>query len=366
MPRHSTFTLLAAGLAAFLAAANSSAFAASSYTVKNLISDIPNPTGSTDPNLIVDPNLVDPWGIAISATSPFWISNAGTGTATVYSWSATATPSITVSTTVVKVPDANGGAGRVTGQIANSTGGFALNPGQVPNFLFCTEDGTLSGWNRTTNPTNAVVKINNNGAAVYKGCAAAVTVNGPRLYAANFYSGGIDVFDSNWNPTSTGGGFIDPNLPAGLSPFNIQVFGKKLYVTYAMTSNGLRDIAGPGNGQVDVFDFDGNLLQTISSPVMNSPWGLEIAPEFFGDFSTALLVGNFGDGTINAFDALTGAYLGTMSDAKGIPITLEGLWGLQFGNGRSGGDAKTLYFTAGISGGSGRESHGLFGAITTP
>jgi uncharacterized protein (TIGR03118 family) len=341
--------------------ASQTCFGASSYTVHPLVSDIPNPTGTAaDANVIVDPNLIDPWGIAISASSPFWISDAGTGKATVYS--ATSNPAFTPSATVVNVPSASGGAARVTGQIANGTGGFAVGTGLVPNFIFCTEDGTLSGWNRTNDPNNAKVMVNNNGNAVYKGCTAMVTPNGPQLYAANFSAGTVDVFDTNWKPV-TSGGFTDPSLPPGLNPFNVQVFGSRVFVTYALLGpDGVHDQAGAGNGQVDIYDWQGNLLTSLTDQSLNSPWGLEIAPEFFGDYSFTLLVGNFGDGTINAFDILSGQHVGTLSDSTGKPITLPGLWGLQFGNGGGGGNAKALYFAAGI----GNEQHGLFGSITTP
>jgi len=356
------------------------AFAASPYTVHPLISDVPD---ANNPNLIIEPSIVDPWGIAISASSPFWISNAGTGLATVYSYNATVSSSCgpnlaalpaapcayTVSpTTRTNVPSGSGGAGRVTGQIAGAGLNFAANSaGPFPSFLFCTEDGTISVRVAPNNNNDALITVNNSGNAVYKGCAAAVTPAGSRFYAANFKAGTIDVFDTSWNPVTTGGGFVDPNLPAGMNPFNVWVLGQKVYVTYAVLgSDGVSDAPGRGNGVVDVYDYDGNLLMSISDPSLNSPWGLEIAPEFFGDYSFALLVGNFGDGKINAFDTQTGAYLGTLADASGKPIALEGLWGLQFGNGKSGGDAKTLYFTAGISGGANKEAHGLFGGITTP
>jgi uncharacterized protein (TIGR03118 family) len=352
-------------LAGFIAAAHIT-FAASTYTVHNIISDIPNPNGTADPNVQVDPNLVDPWGIAISASSPFWVSAAGTGLATIYSWSA-ATGAYTINNTATtKVPSASGGPGRVTGQIAGLGAGTFVMGGSAPSFLFCTEDGTIS-VRVAPNTTVGTITVNNNGSAVYKGCAAAVTPAGPQFYAANFLAGTIDVFDTNWKPVTPSGGFVDPNLPAGLSPFNVWILGNKVYVAYAMLGpDGVSDVPGRGNGQVNVFDFSGDLLTTISDQSMNSPWGLAIAPEFFGDFSFALLVGNFGDGHINAFDTLTGAYLGTLSDSTGKPLVLEGLWGLQFGNGKSGGDAKTLYFAAGISGGAHKESHGLFGGITTP
>ena len=354
------------------------ASAATPYLVHPLISDVPDPN---NPNLIIDPNAVDPWGIAISASSPFWISNAGTGTATVYSYNATstcagATPNLGTlpgnpcaytinSAATTNVPNASGGPGRVTGQIAGTGLNFAANPaGPFPSFLFCTEDGTISVRVAPNNNTNALITVNNSGSAVYKGCAAAVTPNGSRFYAANFKAGTIDVFDTSWNAVDTAGGFTDPNLPGGMNPFNVWVIGNKVYVAYAMLGpDGVSDVPGRGNGVVDAYDFSGNLLLSISDQSLNSPWGMAIAPEFFGDYSFALLVGNFGDGRINAFDAMNGAYLGTLSDASGKPIVLEGLWGLQFGNGRSGGDAKSLYFGAGISGGAKKESHGLFGSI---
>ena len=362
---------------------------ASTFAMTQLVSDTANPLNLATPptpcpNAIgtanpvnclqfPDPNLIDGWGIAISASSPFWNSNAGTGIATVYSYSGSVNPAtLTVTATAVKVPSASGGAGRVTGQIAAGSLGAVFNISgskQSSSFMFCTEDGTISA-RIGSSPNNAIVTVNNNGKAVYKGCTAVLTPNGPRFYAANFSAGTVDVFDADWNPVTTGGGFTDPNLPAGLSPFNVQAYptqagtvapSQKIYVTYAMLGpDGVHDQAGRGNGQVDVFDSDGNLLQTFSDPSMNSPWGVEIAPEFWGDYSFALLVGNFGDGRINAFDCVTGAYLGSLNDSTGKPIAIPGLWGLQFGNGRSGGDAKTLYFLAGPGG----EQHGLFGSIT--
>jgi uncharacterized protein (TIGR03118 family) len=333
-------------------------FGASSYRVLNISSDIPTPPGTNDANFFVDADLVDPWGIALGASVPFWISNAGTGLATVYSY---ANNTIAKNANVrVTVPSASGGPGRVTGQIA----GAGLNFGAAapfPSFLFCTEDGTISVRVAPNNNNTALITVNNASTAIYKGCGAAVTPDGPRFYAANFKANTIDVFDTSWNPVP--GGFPNPN--DGLSPFNVQVLGNKVYVTYAkLAADGVSDEPGRGNGAVAVFDFAGNLLLNFTDSSMNSPWGVAIAPEFFGDFSFALLVGNFGDGRINAFDTMNGTYLGTLADATGRPISLEGLWGLQVGNGRNGGDAKTLYFAAGISGGTKKEAHGLFGAIT--
>ena len=192
--------------------------------------------------------------------------------------------------------------------------------------------------------------------AVYKGLALGNNGSGNFLYAANFSSGTIDVFDSNFSPTSLSGSFTDPNLPAGYAPFNIQNLGGSLYVTYAM-QNGA---SGLGQGYVNIFDLNGNFLRRlISQGPLNSPWGLALAPAKFGTYSNALLVANVGDGYINAFDPVTGNLLGTLTDRKGNPIIIEGLRGLIFGNGGNGGDPNKLYFTAGLGG----AQHGLFGSL---
>jgi uncharacterized protein (TIGR03118 family) len=241
-------------------------------------------------------------------------------------------------------------------------------PVRLRFFLFATEDGTISGWNPDTDPANAILLVDNSAAgAQYTGLAVANTDSGPMLYATNFRAGTIDVFDATLAPVAAAGGFADPTLPVGFAAFNIQRIGRKLYVTYAMQDGqGQEGIAGPGNGFVDVFDFNGNLLaRLISNGKLNSPWGVALAPENFGDFSHALLVGNFGDGAINAYDACSGDYLGTLSDADGQAISIPGLWALRFGNGHNGGDASTLYFTAGIPGSGAVEDHGLLGSIQT-
>lgn len=208
--------------------------------------------------------------------------------------------------------------------------------------------------------------VDNSGAgAVYKGLALAATSSGSFLFAANFNAGTIDVFDSNFNPVAATGGFNDPNLPPGFAPFNIQRLARRLYVTYAMQDGDKHDdVRGPGNGFVDVFDFNGNLLQRlISNGRLNSPWGLALSPNNFGDFSNALLVANFGDGTISAFDSCSGDYLGTLQDSSGNAISIPGLWGLMFGGGKQGTDPNALIFTAGIPGGGNIEDHGLLGTI---
>jgi uncharacterized protein (TIGR03437 family) len=212
--------------------------------------------------------------------------------------------------------------------------------------------------------------------AVYKGLAIGTSAGGPTLYAANFRSGGIDVFNSNWAPTTLAGNFSDPGILPGYAPFNIWNLNNNLYVTYAkQDANKFLDVAGPGNGYVSVFDLNGNLLTHFADdhsiaglfrgPVLNSPWGVTIAPAGWGAFGGAVLVGNFGDGRINAFDSKTGNFLGTLKDASANPISIAGLWAIAFGNGGNGGDVNTLYFLAGVPNGS-TTPRGVLGSIAPP
>ncbi len=344
----------AAGLFTLLIAPLS---AADTYLVHNLVADLP---GAADR---VDKNLVNPWGIGFSATSPFWIGNNHSGTSTIYDGSGAAIP------LVVNVPAAGGGqrTGNVTGVVFNDSQSFPAAPGKPSTFLFCTEDGTISGWNSAVDQTHATILIDNSASgAVYKGCTLAGPAAAPILYAANFRSGAIDAWGGDLKPLAARA-FQDTQIPAGFAPFNIQSLNGKLHVTYAKQGQDKTDdLPGNGNGYVAVFDLDGQLLtHLISQGSLNSPWGLAIAPANFGNFSGALLVGNFGDGAIHAFDVNTGALLGALSDTFGKAIGISGLWALTFGNGGRGGDPATLYFTAGTAGTNGDpiESHGLFGSI---
>ena len=345
--------------ASFLSAVLASSLAgANSYLVHNLVSDLP---GMADH---VDPNLVNPWGNAFSSSSPFWLGNNHSGTSTLYDGTGTAIP------LVVKIPtpgDPNG-QGAPTGVIFNGTQAFAPPGGKVPTFMFCTEDGTIAGWYGGL--TTALILADRSSAnAIYKGCAIGGTAAAPWLYAADFHNGHIDVWGPDLKPISLGlNAFVDPVVPAGFAPFNILNLGGKLYVTYAKQDDDKEDdVAGVGNGYVAVFDMNGGALMStfISGSPLNSPWGLAMAPGTFGDFAGKLLVGNFGDGLIHAYDPSTGAFLGTLNDATGKPIAVQGLWSLLFGNGGRGGDPQTLYFAAGIPGPNGEslESHGLFGSI---
>ncbi len=331
--------------------------AANAFLVRNLVSDIPQLADQTDPN------LVGSWGISESATSPFWVSDAGTGFATVYGSSGNLIP------LVVAIPPAKSGSkGIPTGTVFNTTTGFEVAAGKPATFIFDTLDGTISGWNSQVDRANAVVKVNNSSAgAAYFGLAIGTVTSGTTqntfLYAANFHAGTVDVFDSTF-AAAMPGTFKDPMLPTGYAPFNVQNLGGKLYVAYAL-QNASQSFAmpGAGNGYVDVFDTSGVLLQRlISGGHLNAPWGLAIAPANFGDFANDLLVGNFGDGTINVFNPSTGAYVATLNDVIGAQIVVPNLWGLQVGNGGSGGDPHALYFTAGIPGPDGG-NHGLFGRL---
>ncbi|HLH00148.1 MAG TPA: TIGR03118 family protein [Bryobacteraceae bacterium] len=338
------FVLAVLAPAAFAPFAAAQAPTANAYVQHNLVSDIP---GMAD---VTDANLVDPWGLSISTTSPFWVSNAGKGVSTLYNGSGTITPLVV---TIASAP--NGPTpSKPTGQVFNSTSGFILANGNKASFIFDGLDGTITAWN---GGATAAVMVDNSASASYTGLAIGSNSSGPLLYAANFKTGKIDVFDGKFAPATVAGGFVDSAIPSGYGPFNIWNLGGKLYVTYAAQS------AGVGNGYVSVFDMDGNLIKhLVSQGPLNNPWGVAIAPSTFGAFAGALIVGNFGDGFINAFDLNTGKALGTLQDTNGKPIQIPGLWALVFGNGKSGGDTNMMYFTAGING----EKDGLLGSISPP
>lgn len=330
----------------------------SDYGQHNLVSDV---LGLAD-NL--DPNLANPWGIAFSPTGPFWVADNHTGVSTVYNGAGQPLPP--GSPLVVSIPNTPSGSppGSPTGIVFNATSGFKVG-GQKSLFIFAAEEGTISAWN---SGVNASLKVDNSASgAVYKGLALGGTAAGPMLYAANFNSGMIDVFDQTFAPVSLGAGaFTDPGMmDPNFAPFNVQNIGGQLYVTYAK-QNGAKhdDVAGPGNGYVDVFDMSGTFVKRlVTKGVLNSPWGLALAPASFGAFGNDLLIGNFGDGIINAFDPAAGTFLGRIEDGMGNPLVNQGLWGITFGNGGLAGDPGKLYFAAGIPGGGHLEDHGLFGSI---
>lgn len=335
--------------------------AINAYVETDLVSDLPGRAK------VMDPHLANPWGISFSPTSPFWIANNHSGTSTLYNGAGTPFPPPPNGPLVVTIPSPGGSmsVAAPTGTVFNGTGMFLLDVGKPALFLFDSEDGTISGWNPNVSPMMAVQKAAKWG-AIYKGLALATGANGPRLYATNFAAGTVDVYDTSFTEVTVPGGFKDNDLPMGYAPFGIQAFGDRLYVTYAMQDEAKTDdVAGPGHGFVNIFDTDGHKIRRlITMGQLNSPWGLAWAPRNFGQFSNALLVGNFGNGKINAYNPATGAFLGTLHRPDGSDFDVPGLWALAFGNGHNAGEPNQLYFTAGIPGPGGAvEDHGLFGSL---
>jgi uncharacterized protein (TIGR03118 family) len=333
--------------------ATATALAQSRYQQTNLVSDLPGLAAATDPN------LVNPWGLSLSTTSPWWVSDNGTGLSTLYN-GAGATQSL-----VVTVPPAAGQSGPATptGTVFNGTSDFNVGPSQPARFLFATEDGTISGWNPAANATSAILMVDNSGHAVYKGLALAQDNGANYLYAANFFTGTIDVFDKNFAPvTLSSTAFRNPWLPRGYAPFNVQAIGAKLYVTYAKPDAQKHDeVDGAGRGFVAAFTPHGKFVQILEwGPWLNAPWGIALAPATFGRFSGKLLVGQFGSGRIAVFEPGSGFFRGFLRTPKHGVLEIDGLWALTFGNGGGAGPIDTLYFTAGID----DEAHGLFGTIT--
>jgi uncharacterized protein (TIGR03118 family) len=341
----------------------------------NLASDLPGLAQ------LQDPTLKNAWGISLSPNGgAFWISSNGGGVSELY------------------LGDLNGNSisapfkvtipgGSPTGQVFNpnqpvmangNSTDFSVTDGTntaASVFIFASRTGAITGWNPTVGAPiqtpfgmlsgTAEVGFQARDGAIYDGLALGTVGAAHFLYAADFHNGKIDVIDGQFHKVALGangfGTFTDPNLPQGFAPFNIQNLGGKLYVTYAkQDATATRDVAGPGNGFIDVYDTGGHLLQRLASGgTLNSPWGLALAPSNFGTFSNDLLVGNFGDGTISAFNPATGAFLGQAQDANGNTVHIDGLWGLAFGNGVSSGPTNTLFFSAGINGG----RDGLFGSL---
>ena len=330
----------------------------SAYRQTNLISDTPGLSP------VLDPLMVNPWGITVRGTSPFWVANNGTSTTQLIRGGVGTDPIVlNPSLPTVTIPGL-----RPTGVVGNTTTDFQITPpgGGTPaaaNFIFDSLTGNITAWNGASGTTaQNVVSMPGH---VWTGLAIGVATGGNRLYAADFANNHIDVFNPTFTATTVPGGFIDATIPAGYAPFNIQNLGGSLYVTYAKVGAGGRDEEGVGNGYVRKFNTDGvrDLTFAINEGALNSPWGLAIAPASFGVFGAlgALLVGNFGQGnpSIHAYNPATGAFHGTLQNEDGQGIEIDELWALQFGNGGSGGDVNTLYFTAGI----GEEEHGLFGQL---
>jgi len=319
---------------------------ADTYSWTNLQSDIAGVAQH------VDPNLVNPWGMAVSSPGgTIWVSDNGTGVSTLYGQDGTAR------SLVVTIPTAkqNRGTANPTGVVRNTTASFKVTKdgNSAPAFfIFVSEDGSISGWNPTLDPTHAIIAVDNGtnrgvNSAVYKGATLGVANGHNFLYVTNFHIGKVETYDENFQQVNPNG-FSDPNLPAGYAPFGIRNFSGEIFVTYAkQDSKGHDDVAGPGFGFVNVFDTSGNFLRRlISNGNLNAPWGLALV-------EGNLWVGNFGDGLINNYNPSTGAFIETLMRANGTPLQFDGLWDLLP---QAGG----VFFTAGIA----DEEHGLFGIIT--
>lgn len=336
-------------------ALSSSGFAvqpvAHEYLQTNLVSDVPGVAAA------VDADLVNAWGLARSATSPWWVADNGTGKSTLYN-GAGAKQGLIVT---IPTPPADTPPSAPTGVVFNpASADFLVATGQPSRFIFCTENGTIAAW---SGGAAAVAKVPASGWAIYKGLAVGQAGGANYLYAANFLGGTVDIFDRTFTQVNFGpNAFKDWQLPDGYAPFNVQAIGDRLYVTYAKKdSEGIDEVAGHGNGFVDAYSFDGVLqLRLHHGFWMNAPWGVALAPADFGRFSGMLLVGQFGSGHIAAFDPQTGRFAGLVRGSPSRPLKIDGLWALSFGNGAGAGPLNTLYFTAGPD----EEVHGLFGTIT--
>jgi uncharacterized protein (TIGR03118 family) len=325
-----------------------------SYSVHNLVSDGFVPADHTDPD------LVNAWGIVFAPNAPVWVNDNGTGLSTLYDGNGVK------QALVVTIPPPTGGTppSLPTG-IVSSAAGFVVTKGALSGasrFIFASLRGTISGWAPNVNPTNAIIAVDRSSeGAIYTGLALAGNGTGNFLYAADFHNNRIDVFDSSFHLATLSGSFSDPRLPNGYAPFGIQNILGNLYVAYAkQDAAAQRDVPGPGFGFVDVFDANGHLIRRFASRGrLNAPWGVALAPADFGRFSNRLLVGNFGDGRINAFDLQNGEPEGRLRTADGRAITIDGLWGIAFGNGVLNQPTNTLFFAAGPA----EETHGLYGRI---
>jgi uncharacterized protein (TIGR03118 family) len=319
---------------------------ADTYSWTNFQSDIPGVAQH------VDPNLVNPWGMATpSSTGPIWVSDNGTGVSTLYARDGTANPLI------VEIPTAarNRGTANPTGVVFNSTSFFQVTKNGISGparFIFVSEDGSISGWNPTVDGTHAIIAVDNgtnNGvnSAVYKSVTLGMAGGHNFLYASNFHTGKVETYDENFHQV-TPNGFVDPNLPAGYAPFGIRSFNGEIFVTYAKQDHAKHDdVPGPGFGFVNVFDTSGNFLRRlVSNGNLNAPWGLALV-------DNELWVGNFGDGFIDVYDPMTGAFIEKLMRADGTFLQFDGLWDLLPGT-------DGVFFTAGIA----DEGHGLFGIIT--
>jgi uncharacterized protein (TIGR03118 family) len=347
------------GSSAYGGTGSSAPAPASAYSLSKLVSD-----GQVAASL-TDPNLVNAWGIVFAPNAPVWVANNGTQTSTIYNGIGQ------TQLAAVSIPAGSNGDADPTGIVYNGTTDFVVTEGAhsaAASFIFDGDGGTISGWAGSVDQQKAIVMYDDgSGGAVYKGLAIATDSTGTtRLYATDFHNSKVDVFDGTFAKTTTTGGFTDPTLPAGYAPFGIQTLTVQnqtlIYVSYAKQDSASHDeLVGAGLGLVDVYDAQGTLQTHLiaTGGALNAPWGIALAPAGFGTLSNELLIGNFGDGWINAYDPATGTYVGALSDATGTAIAIPGLWGIAFGNGVMSQPTTTLFFAAGPN----NTADGLYGRI---
>jgi uncharacterized protein (TIGR03118 family) len=309
----------------------------------------------------VDAKLINPWGVAFNPNAVVWLGDNGTGVSTLYDGNGVA------QSLVVKIPPAaiGDGLGHPTGLVYNGSEDFVVSKGGVSSpglFLFAGEDGSISGWAPSVDLTRAVKVVDRSAeGAVYKGLALGGNGTAHYIYATDFHNGEVDVFDAHFARVQRPGAFQDSAVPAHFAPFGIQNVNGDIVVTYAKQDGARHDnLDGAGLGMVDVFDANGKLMRRFATRgALNAPWGLALAPASFGQFGGAMLIGNFGDGAINAYDPVSGNFLGALKNPAGQPIHFDGLWGIAFGNGVAGQAANALYFAAGTN----DEADGAYGVI---
>jgi uncharacterized protein (TIGR03118 family) len=331
--------LILAGAAIFTSCSSSTPpVAATGFVVTPLTADTTG-YGTTT----IDTNLKNPWGVTFAPGGPIIIANNHSGTTTFYDTTGKLENTIAV-------PGVASAAGAPSGVAYNADQSSFIISGNGPSeYVYVGEDGILSGWSSASGKVAIAKQVG--ATANYKGDALGTSTSGLTLYAANFNTGKVDLYNSNFGATTSG---ADPSMPSGFAPFNVTIINNQLYVAYAMQKGDGDDLAGAGNGFIDIFSLDGVFQkELVMHGALNSPWGMTIAPDNFGDAKGKLLVGNFGDGKINIFDPSSGNYIGTLNDASGHAIVIDGLWSIVARNG-------IIYYTAGA----GDEAHGIFGKIT--
>lgn len=345
-----TLTVIATllGLIGFAAAPAAAAPPTNRYDETDVVSDLPGRAQLTDPK------VVNPWGLALSPTSPLWVANNGSGFATLYAGGANGSAVTKVGLEVA----ITGGA--PTGQVFNDTTSFVVtgpNGSGPARFLFDSESGNVTGWSPAAAPTTALVAVHSD-SAIYKGLALVKTSSGPRLVATDFHNAKVDVFDGSFHPVTDPTAFVDPSIPAGYAPFGVFTTGGFIYVSYAkQDADAEDDVAGHGFGFVDRYDLTGhNVHRVASHGNLNAPWGMAIAPASFGPYAGTLLVGNFGDGRIGVYSG--DEFLGQLRNRDNSPISIDGLWALLPGTANTGG-TDAVWFSAGID----DEAHGLVGLL---